>query len=402
MLKTNVSGEAEALIADLTIADVNFACAWQRLLDRYDNNRVIVYQHLNKLMIQEMGKTDSKSLKSILDTTDQVLMALKNLGRPVGHWDDWIVLLISSKLSIECRKDWERKVGNTTTLPRWSQLKTFLEEEFRMLEGLENVHRKPASKAPENPKSAKPEVVKSYQSSVEGKKCPSCEGEHLLFQCPKFKGMDVKTRWDLAKRQKLCFSYLKCHKDKLNCENTKPCKKCNKKHSTWLHENQNKAVANAVATTGSNEITSTVGIVTKEAITNAYGSVTEKNNRQVLLTTPLISTQDKFGNKIVLRALIDSGSQGFMITDNAAALLQIKQIPSTKYISGLGVQNTGNVKMIRMVITPRFTSGFNINIECYILKRLTQTLPNQDLCIKSWKHLKRLVLADPTFNKVGN
>lgn len=50
LLKTLVDGEAAALISDLTVADVNFNSAWNRLLERYDNNRIVVYKHLNKLI----------------------------------------------------------------------------------------------------------------------------------------------------------------------------------------------------------------------------------------------------------------------------------------------------------------------------------------------------------------
>lgn len=95
LLKTDISGEAEGLIGNLSISDTNFTAAWEKLLDRYDNNRIMVYQYMNKLLTQQVIKGDSKSLKTLLDTTDQVILALGNLGRPTEHWDDWIVVLLS-------------------------------------------------------------------------------------------------------------------------------------------------------------------------------------------------------------------------------------------------------------------------------------------------------------------
>lgn len=64
MLKTNLTGELEYLISDLTAVKFDAAWAWGRLKYRYENNRVIVGQHLNKFMTQDTGKWKSKSLKN--------------------------------------------------------------------------------------------------------------------------------------------------------------------------------------------------------------------------------------------------------------------------------------------------------------------------------------------------
>jgi len=41
--------------------------------------------------------SESTQIKTLFDTTEQILMALKNMGRPVENWDDWIVITISHK-----------------------------------------------------------------------------------------------------------------------------------------------------------------------------------------------------------------------------------------------------------------------------------------------------------------
>lgn len=202
MLKTLVDGEAAALFSDLTIADVNFISAWDRLLNRYDNNRVVVYKHLHKMITQPATKNDSKTLKKLLDTTDQVLLALQNMGRPIDAWDDWIIITVTQKLNEDSRKDCERKIGDSTALPKWDQLKKILGEQFRMLEGIENNNKRDSSK---NLESTPKNIIKSYQSSIDIEKCPACQGDHKLFSCSTFKGMDVKKRWEMAKKQKLCF-----------------------------------------------------------------------------------------------------------------------------------------------------------------------------------------------------
>lgn len=235
MLKTLVEGEAGTLIADLTVADANFIIAWNRLLDRYDNNRIVVYKHLHKILTQQAAKNNSKSIKRLLDTTDQVLLALQNMGRPIEFWDDWIIITTTQKLNEESRKDWERRIGESKDLPTWEQLKNFPSEQFRILEGIENTNRREHPKLPEK---AEKSVIKSYQSTINQQGRAACDGDHKLFSCTSFKGMEVKQRWELAKKQKLCFLCLYHHDDKLKCDKQKPCKKCNRRHSTWLHEDR--------------------------------------------------------------------------------------------------------------------------------------------------------------------
>lgn len=71
-----------------------------------------------------------------------MILGLENLNRPTQHWDDWIITIIGYKLDDTTQKDWERKLGKSTTIPTWMELKTFLEEQFRLMERIEGSHKK--------------------------------------------------------------------------------------------------------------------------------------------------------------------------------------------------------------------------------------------------------------------
>lgn len=212
MLKTNlvVDSEAELLVRDLGVSDVNFECAWDRLTGRYNNNRVVVFKYMTRLSNQSIAAYEAKAIRKLLDTTDQILLALKNLKRPVEHWDDWIVFNISQKLSEEARKDWEKEIGSSAELPTWNLLKEFLEKEFRMLEGVENTKKSKHQDKKGTDKTSSNGIVKSYQASIENEKypCPACNEAHGLFSCATFKTMEVQERWGLAKSKHLCFACL--------------------------------------------------------------------------------------------------------------------------------------------------------------------------------------------------
>lgn len=66
-------------------------------------------------------------------------------------------------------------------------------------------------------------AIKVYQTTIDNKGCVACGKDHKLFFCIEFKKMKPKTRWELAKRAKLCFSCLKPNHDKSTCSSKTPC-----------------------------------------------------------------------------------------------------------------------------------------------------------------------------------
>lgn len=175
------------------------------------------------------------------------------------------------------------------------------------------------------------------------------------------------------------------HEDKLKCEKPQPCKKCQRKHSTWLHEDRRKE------TKESGQI----------AIINAHGRM-DGSQSPGLLATILVLVQNSKGQQVFLRALADSGSQASMITSRAAALLNMDMVHSSAQVNVLGGNKTTKADLVHLEIQPRFNSTFTLDLGCYVLKKLTEPLPNTDIDIDSWDHLKGLTLADPMFNKVGS
>lgn len=375
MLKTNLTGEAETLIGDLTVSEANFDSAWDRLMHRFNNNRVVVYKLLTKLINQSPCKGESKSVKKLLDTTDQLLLALKNMNRPTSEWDDWIIVTLTQKLSEDIHKDWEKHIGNSDQLPTWIQLKEFLEERYRMLERLESSHKRPDIKQIHQTNN-QGKSLKAFQTTMSNT-CIICEESHSLYSCQKWKEMSPKDRLSVVKKQKWCKRCLRSHEDKQKCE--KVCKKCKKGHSTWLHENRSE---------------------NDGQLTIAHGTL-ESVPHQTLLATAVIKVFDIFGHPIMLRALIDSGAEGSLITERAAALIKAKPIKTEKWLQGLAGRGSKPLQKIHIKMEPRFNSDFFMEVDVYILKSLTKMLPGHDLNPTSWKHIQKLVWADPYFHKSG-
>lgn len=155
-------------------------------------------------------------------------------------------------------------------------------------------------------------------------------------------------------------------------------KKCNKGHSTWLHEGD--------------ENESSKGLVV------LHSTLTPQD---ILLATAVVSVINGEGAKVLLRALIDSGSQGSIVTKRTADKLSLPIRTTGRNITGLGGSDAGMAKRITLQLSARFRSEWTLEVECYVLKNLTNQLPDNDYNPKQWNHLKGLTWADPEFYKQG-
>lgn len=90
-LKNHVSGEAARRISNLAVTANNFARAWDVLVSRYENKRVLVHAYLNQLFaVQTLTKKSADELKDLLATIKKALGGLKSLGAPFEFWNYFI------------------------------------------------------------------------------------------------------------------------------------------------------------------------------------------------------------------------------------------------------------------------------------------------------------------------
>ncbi|XP_045539877.1 uncharacterized protein LOC106715742 [Papilio machaon] len=67
--------------------------------------------------------------------------------------------------------------------------------------------------------------------------CPSCEQQHSLTECPKYKELAVEQRWELVKEKKICFRCIRSKHRRIVCR-AKACgvNACRRPHHSSLHE----------------------------------------------------------------------------------------------------------------------------------------------------------------------
>ncbi|XP_028159300.1 uncharacterized protein LOC114352054 [Ostrinia furnacalis] len=121
-LKSSLRGEAENLVKQIAVSEVNYEIMWEMLNNRYNNKRSIVNTYIGKLFNLKRIQTESaKNIREILDVTTECLAVLKSIGLPTESWDDIVVYTIIQKLDIESHRMFEQRLESNDKLPTWNE-----------------------------------------------------------------------------------------------------------------------------------------------------------------------------------------------------------------------------------------------------------------------------------------
>ncbi|XP_046144934.1 uncharacterized protein LOC123988537 [Osmia bicornis bicornis] len=165
-----LTGDAKKAVNHLPTTDANFEDAWQLVKNRYENKRRLLSTYLNNLFsLPQVTSESTKELRSLRDQLNVSIHGLKNLKRPVEHWDDVIVFLGTQKLDRSSRKAWELQFGDTSELSTYVEFDKFLESRVRALESMSPIK----TDKPENVTvKSKPKTISTNTSTVSPIICP--------------------------------------------------------------------------------------------------------------------------------------------------------------------------------------------------------------------------------------
>ncbi|XP_048007652.1 uncharacterized protein LOC125242762 [Leguminivora glycinivorella] len=399
-LKSSIAGEAAALLKHVTITEQNYELAWETLKQRYGNKRLIVNSLLKRLFNQKKSTTQTSSqIKNVLDTTTQCLNDLQNLQVKVNEWDPFIIYLVVNRLDNETHKDWEEHAYNLNAdqLPKWNDLKKYLESKFRTLELVNPV----TATIPKETKSIK---EKSYHVSTSTKSCVLCRGEHTLCHCEDFTKMSPVERIDYVKKTNLCFNCLLPGHSASRCRLSFTCRICKKRHHTMIHQAQNtesvKTQAHHSHLTHEEEDPQNNEEVEEVEISCNFTC----NKSKGLLATAMISIKDDEGHVTPLRCLIDPGSESSFLSERVAQALRVKRSPVKGIVTGVGDLQVKINSVTHVQVLSNQDDSFQLDVKAYIMpSKLTSQLPSRKIKYdpQVWSHLQGLTLADPKFHQPG-
>lgn len=404
-LSSSLIGEPKQLIQNLTISEANFPVAWELLVTRYGNVRLIVSDHIRKLFnLPKYQHQSHASLRAIIDHCHSHVNALKALDFEVPLEELLLSQMVLSKLDTDLIGEWETQ-SQAEVVPSFKELTDFLERKCKLFE-LSTISAVPAAVS-----DTTIEHVRQAHANVEYQViCPHCQGDHVLFRCSKFISLDSKRRLELvsSKRIDVCHNCLKVVKPKHACNGS--CRYCGRRHHSLLHisrdqqdeQNVARATTNLVHTRNKRRYDS--GQSDRNNANHQHNSSAPAHcvnaNTQLdicLLATARVNVSSPRGKTDMCTALLDSASDCSLITERVVKRLNIPT--SNTSIQIQGVMNSRQCSNKLASIQVQSADGtWKATIKCLVVKNITSNLPYCSFNTASWNIPTHLKLADPKFN----
>nr|CAI5838888.1 unnamed protein product [Callosobruchus analis] len=379
-LKTSLDKDVLDTIKFIEVTADNYRSAWRFLVERYENKRLIVFNHIQAIIEHaSISRENHKELRNLYDNVMKHLRSLKGLGQKTDEWDSIIIYVMSKKFDPVTRRDWETFKYNGD-LPTMDDLHLFLRKKCEVLEKLELVRTdaKQSDKGKYHPATNK--------SNIE---CFYCKGPHSIFKCTPFLSLQINDRISAVRKLKLCLNCLRNNHPTWKCKLSK-CKYCKLSHNGLLH------LSRQEATIG--ETNPHPQAVLPTATTSGFTCASARtDSSQILLSTALVQVRNADNQYIIGRALLDSGSQSNFISERLCKRLKLVTSKINHSIKGVGQTLTNLSNKVDIHIQSN-VNHFSIDLSCLVIPRITDKLPIISFEASNLNIPSELKLADPQFN----
>lgn len=167
----------------------------------------------------------ASTMRELVDCTKESLQCIETMGILIEEWDAIIVFIIQTKMHIDTRTEWEKHLGASPRIPRYSELIAFLEMQFRVLDTAENspenLTQKSSIKYRPSVNASAITTKTNYQNR---NTCVACNDSHYVFFCPMFESWPVTERKKFVAENHLCPVCF--HKHDEPCRSKYRCRVC--------------------------------------------------------------------------------------------------------------------------------------------------------------------------------
>jgi hypothetical protein len=180
-----IKGDARKVIQHIPASEQGFGIAWAILVDRYENERLIINTHIDNIMkLPSLATENTNQLRQIVDTTKCNLEALRAMNLHTEGLDLMIIYILVHKLDNKTKREWELQISSKE-LPTLQQFYSFLEHRCNALESV------PPRPKPNEPRQASDRKSSHAYLSIKLSR-EVCKESHSTSRCNKFKGLVFK------------------------------------------------------------------------------------------------------------------------------------------------------------------------------------------------------------------
>ncbi|XP_044585213.1 uncharacterized protein LOC123265490 [Cotesia glomerata] len=257
-LQTSLTGSAASIIAHFPMCNSQFIHAWNKLLAKYDNHRLFISAHLDRLLnIPKISYNSTAQLQQFIDSASESITALKGQQVILGESDEILLThLLISKLDRYTQKAWNTTLRSSTDYPTFKQLSKFLADRSRSQERFNtsshntgsnhnHIHRINSSKQDVASSSTLVDSQHPSRHLINDDKplrkatanqypCELCKASHFIVHCPQFNKFTSTQRALVVINKGLCPNCLGRHILQ-SCKTALRCKVCHLKHHTMIH-----------------------------------------------------------------------------------------------------------------------------------------------------------------------
>lgn len=444
-LINSLEGDPKKLVARFPLTSSNFESAYQALKSRYSSKRLLATYHWNEIENStRINSSDSPALRTLLDTFNENIAALKNLNYPVDSWNFILANMFLKRLPSSVVTSFETQFGSNSEMPDFNNILAYVEKCCTAYETITyNGDLNSSVSAISNPQNIKSKCQRNINSTLRNsqrhntsfhksnafftsspanknnlKNCAICNSTaHAIYTCPTLLNKTPIERFNLAKDRKLCVNCLSNIHKTSNCNSESSCRTCKRRHHTLFHFSNSSPITatqnsldskSGPVPTSTSDLSSTPNEISPSVcifgVKRDINKQTEINIDTLpfsdLLPTIRLRFRDAFGNYQIMRAVLDSGSEACYISRKCVNILGLSVRPQIIDIFGLGTMKTrSDSGIVQGVIVPLNSESPQLIIEALVLDQVcTSNMPVCNFNISDWEHIKNINLADHSFN----
>ncbi|XP_053686351.1 uncharacterized protein LOC128735898 [Sabethes cyaneus] len=343
-LRSQLQGEALSVIEALPICSANYKTAWELLVQRYSNMKVIKRKQIQGIFDLPFLKRECAcDLHTLLENFERIIKTLDQLVQPAEYKDLLLLHILSARLDSSTRRSWEEQ-SSTKDAESLKDLTDFLTRRIRVLEALPVKGAELRSETTQPMRKRSFHLPQASYSAVQHgvHNCVICPETHPLFKCAVFNRMGVSEREGVLRAHSLCRNcFYKGHQAK-DCKSKVSCKKCRARHHTMVCFKANRGWKVKDSVDAEDTLSTKQDLVesSEPKIANVAIDSSEISPSRVLLATALVTVEDETGLQATARVLLDSGSECNFISRRLCQQFKTQHGRVQVAVSGIGQSKT--------------------------------------------------------------